>query len=215
MKKPYPKKQEMMNDERKEYLSRSPDEALSKKLGIVAWILTAVVLILVGLMRRPDLRIPLPDGWSFAFLPPVHAVINTLVSIALVVAIVAVKQGKIVLHRNAIFAAMVLSVGFLLCYVAYHFTNAEVLYGDANRDGVLDAAERAAVGGARTAYLVLLISHIVLAGVSLPAILFTFIAGWTNRFAAHRRLAKWVFPMWLYVAVTGPICYLMLRPYYA
>jgi putative membrane protein len=99
--------------------------------------------------------------------------------------------------------------------VAYHFTNAEVLYGDSNADGVLDAAERAAVGGARTAYLVLLISHIVLAGVSLPAILFTFIAGWTNRFAAHRRLSKWVFPMWLYVAVTGPICYLMLRPYYA
>lgn len=204
-----------MNDERKEWLSRTPDEVLSKKLGWVAWVLTAVVLVLVGLMRRPDLRIPLPEGWSFAFLPPVHAVINTLVSIALVIAIVAVKQGKIGLHRNAIFAAMALSVGFLLCYVAYHFTNAEVLYGDSNADGVLDAAERAAVGGARTAYLVLLISHIVLAGVSLPAILFTFIAGWTNRFAAHRRLSKWVFPMWLYVAVTGPICYLMLRPYYA
>lgn len=203
-----------MNDERKEWLSRTPDEVLSKKLGRVAWILTAVVLILVGLMRRPDLRIPLPEGWSFAFLPPVHAVINTLVSIALVVAILAVKQGRIALHRNAIFAAMGLSVGFLLCYVAYHFTNAEVLYGDANGDGVLDAAERATVGGARTAYLVLLISHIVLAGVSLPAILFTFIAGWTHRFAAHRRLAKWVFPMWLYVAVTGPICYLMLKPYY-
>ncbi len=204
-----------MNDERKQWLSRSPDEVLSKKLGRISWILTAAVLVLVGLMRRPELRIPLPEGWSFAFLPPVHAVINTLVTIALVVAIVAVKQGKIGLHRNAIFAAMVLSVGFLLCYVAYHFTNTEVLYGDANHDGLLDAAERAAVGGARTAYLVLLISHIVLAGVSLPAILFTFIAGWTNRFAAHRRLAKWVFPMWLYVAVTGPICYLMLRPYYA
>ena len=204
-----------MNDERKEWLSRAPDEALSKKLGRISWILTAAVLVLVGLMRRPELRIPLPEGWSFAFLPPVHAVINTLVTIALVVAIVAVKQGKIGLHRNAILAAMGLSVAFLLCYVAYHFTNTEVLYGDANHDGLLDAAERAAVGGARTVYLVLLISHIVLAGVSLPAILFTFIAGWTNRFAAHRRLAKWVFPMWLYVAVTGPICYLMLRPYYA
>lgn len=204
-----------MNDERKEWLSRTPDEVLSKKLGRISWLLTAVVLVLVGLMRRPELRIPLPEGWSFAFLPPVHAVINTLVSIALVVAIVAVKQGKIALHRNAIVAAMGLSVGFLLCYVAYHFTNTEVLYGDANHDGLLDAAERAAVGGARTTYLVLLISHIVLAGVSLPAILFTFIAGWTNRFAAHRRLAKWVFPMWLYVAVSGPICYLMLRPYYA
>jgi putative membrane protein len=205
----------MMNDERKEWLSRSPDEALSKKLGIVAWILTAVVLVLVGMMRRPELRIPLPEGWSFSFLPPVHAVLNSLVTAALIIAIVAVKRGRIVLHRQAILVAMGFSVAFLLCYVAYHFTNMEVLFGDSNGDGVVDAAERAAVGGSRTAYLVLLISHIVLAGISLPCILFTFIAGWTNRFAAHRRLAKWVFPMWLYVAVTGPICYLMLRPYYA
>ncbi len=200
-KKPHPQKQEMTNDERKEWLSRSPDEALSKKLGIVAWILTAVVLVLVGLMRRPELRIPLPEGWSFNFLPPVHAAINTLVSIALVIAIIAVKQGKIGLHRQAIFAAMGLSVAFLLCYVAYHFTTEETRY--------------AGTGAMRSVYFFLLITHIVLAGVSLPAILFTFIAGSTNRFAAHRRLAKWVFPMWLYVAVTGPICYLMLRPYYA
>jgi putative membrane protein len=203
-----------MNDERKEWLSRSPDEALSKKLGVIAWVLTGAVLVLVGLMRRPELRIPLPEGWSFDFLPPVHAVLNTLVTIALLVAVAAVKRGRIALHRQAILAAMGLSVAFLLCYVAYHFTNAEVIFGDANRDGVLDAAERTAVGGARTTYLLLLVSHIVLAGLSLPAILFTFIAGWTNRFAAHRRLARWVFPVWLYVAVTGPICYLLLKPYY-
>ena len=109
---------------------------------------------------------------------------------------------------------MALSIGFLLCYVAYHFTTPETLYGDANGDGTVDAAEKAATGGMRTAYLLLLISHIVLAGVSLPFILFTFISGWTNRFAAHRRMAKWVFPVWLYVAVTGPICYWMLKPYY-
>jgi putative membrane protein len=203
-----------MNDERKEWLSRPPQEALSKKLGAVAWGLTAAVLVLVGLMRRPELRIPLPEGWSFDFLPPVHALLNSLVTVALVVAIVAVKRGRIALHRQAILAAMGFSVVFLLCYVAYHFTNLEVPFGDANGDGVLDAAERAAVGGTRTVYLLLLISHIVLAGLSLPCILFTFIAGWTHRFAAHRRLARWVFPMWLYVAVTGPICYLMLKPYY-
>lgn len=189
-----------MNEERKEWLSREPREALSKKLGVVAWVLTAVVLVLVGMMRRPELRIPLPEGWSFAFLPPVHAVLNTLVSIALVIAIVAVKQGKIALHRNAIFAAMGLSVAFLLCYVAYHFTTEETRFGGE--------------GAIRSVYFFLLISHIVLAGISLPAILFTFIAGFTHRFAAHRRLARWVFPMWLYVAVTGPICYLMLKPYY-
>jgi putative membrane protein len=70
------------------------------------------------------------------------------------------------------------------------------------------------VAASRPTYLILLISHIVLAGISLPFILFTFIAGWTNRFAAHRKLARWVFPMWLYVAVTGPVCYWMLKPYY-
>ena len=189
-----------MSDERKEWLSRPSEEALAKKLKIVAWVLTGAVLVLVGLMRRPELHIPLPEGWSFAFLPPVHAALNTAVSIALVVALLAVKQGKIALHRYAIFLAMGLSVAFLLCYVAYHFTTEETRYGG--------------TGAMRGVYFFLLATHIVLAGVSLPCILMTFIAGWTSRFAAHRRLAKWVFPLWLYVAVTGPICYLMLKPYY-
>jgi putative membrane protein len=92
------------------------------------------------------------------------------------------------------------SVVFLLSYVVYHMTNDPTRYqGD---------------GMARMIYFLLLISHIIFAAVSLPFILFTFIAAWTNRFDDHRRLARWVYPMWLYVAVTGPICYLMLRPYY-
>lgn len=203
-----------MNDERIEWLSRAPREALSKKLGIAAWIITAAVLILVGLMRRPELRIPLPDGVSLAFLPPFHASVNALAALVLIGALVAVKKGRIALHRSFILAAMGLSVLFLMSYVAYHFTAAEVLFGDANFDGKLSVAERSAVATTRPAYLVLLISHIVLAGISLPFILFTFIAGWTNRFAAHRKLARWVFPLWLYVAITGPVCYWMLRPYY-
>ncbi len=203
-----------MDDERKQWLARAPQEALSKKLILAAWIVTAAVLVLVGLMRRPELHISLPDGVSLSFLPAFHAGVNALAVITLVGALIAVKQGRIALHRKFIFAAMGLSVLFLLSYVAYHFTATEVRYGDLNSDGALDAAERAAVAGTRPIYLVLLISHIVLAGISLPFILFTFIAGWTNRFAAHRKLARWVFPLWLYVAVTGPICYWMLRPYY-
>ncbi len=201
-----------MSDERKQWLSRPPQEALSKKLGIAAWILSTVVLLLVVAMQK--IKLPLPDGWSTAFLPPVHALLNSLVAICLVAALVAVKQGRITLHRNFIFAAMTFSVAFLLCYVAYHITSAEVKFGDVNGDGLVSPAEKLAVGSARTGYLLLLISHITLAAVSLPFILFTFIAGWTNRFATHRRLARWVFPLWLYVAITGPICYWMLRPYY-
>lgn len=187
-----------MDDELKQWLTRAPNEALSKKLGITAWILTAAVLGLVVLMRST--KIPLPEGWSFSFLPPVHALLNSLVAVSLVGALVAVKQGKITLHRNLILLAMGLSVLFLLCYVAYHFTTPETRFPPG--------------APLRGLYLILLISHITLAAVSLPFILFTFIAGWTNRFTAHRRLARWVFPLWLYVAVTGPVCYWMLKPYY-
>lgn len=184
----------------KEYLQRTPNVALGKKLKIAAWILTAAVLVLVGLMRRPELKIALPDGVSFSFLPPVHAALNSIVSIALVIAVVAIKKKNINLHKGAISVAMLASVAFLLCYVAYHFTTDEVRF-----EGQ---------GTIRVVYFSFLISHIILAGVSLPFILFTWINGATNQFAKHKKLARWVFPIWLYVAVTGPICYFLLQPYY-
>lgn len=201
-----------MNDERAEWLSRPPREALSRQLGIAAWILTTAILGLVGLMRQ--VKIPLPEGVSLSFLPPFHAAVNATAAVVLIIAFIAVMKGRIALHRRMILTAMALSVLFLLSYVAYHFTSNEVKFGDLNLDGTVDPAERAKAGGMRTVYLLLLASHIVLAAVSLPFILFTFIAGWTNRFAAHRRLARWVFPIWLYVALTGPVCYWLLRPYY-
>jgi putative membrane protein len=134
--------------------------------------------------------------------------------VVLVIALIAVVKGRIGLHRRMMMVAMGLSVLFLLSYVAYHFTSNEVKFGDLNLDGSVDEMELARIGGMRAVYLVILISHIVLAAISLPFILFTFIAGLTNRFSVHRKLARWVFPMWLYVAVTGPVCYWMLRPYY-
>ena len=200
--------------ERREWLARKPNHSLSRKLKIAAWITSALVLVLVSLMRYPDLRIPLPDGVSLDFLPAVHALINAAVAVVLVLAVTAVKKGNIATHRSLMLTAMGLSVLFLLGYVAYHFTNMETIYGDLDGDSVLSESERSTVGTARPVYMVLLITHIVAAGVSLPLILLTFIAAWTNRFEAHRTLAHWVFPVWLYVAITGPICYLMLRPYY-
>ena len=203
------------NLERREWLQRKPDHALSKLLKIITWVVTGLVLVLVGMMRQPELRIPLPEGVDLGFLPAVYSGINGLVAILLVAGVIAVKSGRIHLHRKLMLAAMGFSVLFLLGYVAYHFTNFETLYGDINGDGFVSRAESAEVGTARPVYLVLLITHIIAAGVSLPLILLAFAAAWTNRFEAHRRLAHWVFPVWLYVAVTGPVCYLMLRPYYS
>lgn len=189
-----------------------PNLPLAKKLNIAAWVVTAAVLLLVGMMRR--VKISLPEGWDFSFLPPFHASVNALTAIVLVLAFYFIKQKNIEAHRKAIYVAMGLSVLFLLSYVAYHFTSPEIKFGDTNLDGLVDAAEAAAVGGSRTFYLILLITHITLAGLILPFILFTFIRAYTGQIERHRKMAKWVFPLWLYVAITGPICYYMLMPYY-
>jgi putative membrane protein len=183
---------------------------LERKMNRVAWALSAVVLLLVGLMRK----VRIPTSINFGFLPPFHATLNALTAVTLVAALVFIKQKQIARHRAAIYASIGLSVLFLLSYVVYHFTSAEVLYGDLDHSGILDAAERAAVSGTRPFYLVLLISHITLAGLILPFILFTFNRAFTGQYARHKAMARWVFPVWLYVAVTGPLCYLMLRPFY-
>lgn len=185
---------------------------LARKMNAAAWAITGVVLLLVGLMRR--VKIPLPDGWDFSFLPPFHATVNALAAVVLLIAFYYIKQKNVQMHRRMIYVAIGLSVLFLLSYVAYHFTTPETLFGDANRDGVVDAAEKAAVGGMRTLYLVILLSHIVLAALALPLILFTFIRAYTGQIERHRRMARWVFPIWLYVAITGPVAYVMLMPYY-
>ena len=179
--------------------SLEPKSALAKKLQIGIWIFTALVWLLVGAMRRPE-KIPLPEGFNLDFLPAVHAILNSCVALLLVVGLVMIKRGNVQMHKKAISAAMLCSALFLVCYVAYHFTTEETKFGG---DGIV-----------RIVYLSILISHIVLAAVSLPFILMTWMYGFTNQIEKHRRMAKFVFPVWLYVAITGPICYLMLRPYY-
>ena len=179
-------------------VSNEPNLALARRLNVVAWILTVAVLGLVAAMRKIEL--PLPEGVDLSFLPAVHASLNSLVAVFLIIGLVMIKRKNVVAHKRAISAAMICSVLFLLCYVTYHITTSETKFGG--------------TGTIRTVYFVLLVSHIILAAVSFPFILFTWIYGFTNQVQKHRRMAKYVFPVWLYVAVTGPICYLMLRPYY-
>ncbi|WP_282777336.1 DUF420 domain-containing protein [Phaeodactylibacter xiamenensis] len=188
------------------------DLQLEKKLNVGAWIVTAAVLILVGVMRQ--VKIPLPDGVDLGFLAPFHAGVNALTAVTLVIALYFIKQKQVEAHRKTMMVALGLSVLFLLSYVAYHFTTPETIFGDLDGDGSLSAEELAAVGSTRTFYLIILLTHIVLAAVSLPFILFTFIRAYTGQFDRHRKMARWVWPIWFYVAVTGPVAYLMLMPYY-
>lgn len=168
-----------------------------RKLRVWVWVVTVAVLLLVGLMRRPELRIALPAGVSLSFLPAVYSTLNALVAVCLVLAVRAAQRGDIARHRRLITAALAMSGLFLIGYVAYHFTSAETKFAGA--------------GWVRPVYFFLLITHISLAAMSLPCILLAYLAGWSDRRAAHRRLVRWVFPLWLYVAVTGPVVYLMLR----
>ncbi len=194
------------------YRDRPEDLELAAKLRKAAWILSAAVLGLVMVMRR--VKIPVPEGFDVSFLPPVHALINATAAVVLILAVVAIKKGKAEQHRKLMLTALGLSVLFLLSYVTYHFTTTETIYGETDGVKGLSDAEKDAVGPWRFLYLSILIPHIILAAVSFPFILFTFIAAWTNQFDLHKKLARRVFPIWHFVAVSGPICYFMLRPYY-
>ena len=169
---------------------------LARKLNRAAYVITVVVLLIVGLMRR----IKIDTDIDFGFLPPLHASLNAITAIILIYALLKVKKGEIEAHKKAMTAAMVTSALFLLSYVIYHITTEETRFGG---EGII-----------RYAYFFLLITHVILAAISLPFILFTFIRGFTGQIERHKKMAKWVYPLWLYVAISGPICYLMLRPYY-
>ncbi|MFZ4542833.1 MAG: DUF420 domain-containing protein [Saprospiraceae bacterium] len=172
------------------------NKVLEKKLNFWATIVSIIVVLLVVLMRRVKIDL----GVDLDFLPPVHAILNTATAIALVFSLNAIKNGRVELHRNLNFLALALSSLFLLCYVAYHFTTPETKFGGE--------------GAIRVVYLLLLLTHILAAAIIFPFILYTFIRALTNQFDRHKKMARWVYWVWLYVAITGPLCYLMLKPYY-
>lgn len=171
---------------------------LAKKLNIVAIFISIAVIGLAGVMRFPSLKIP--TDIDFSFLPPIHAALNTLAAICLLMAFYFIKNKNVEAHQKSIYAALLFSALFLMSYVTYHFTTDETLF--------------CKYGTIRTVYFTILITHIISAAVIFPFILFTFIKAYTGQVAKHRKMARWVFPIWLYVVVTGPIVYFMLKPCY-
>jgi len=169
---------------------------LGKKLNKVAIVLTILILVLVTIMRRVKIDL----GVDFTFLPAVNAFLNSMTSIFLVGALYMIKNKRVEGHMKFMTAALISSVLFLLCYVLYHFTTVETTFC---REGWI-----------RPMYYVILITHVVLAGLSLPFILFTYIRAYTKQYEKHKSLARKVFPIWLYVSISGPVVYLLLKPCY-
>jgi putative membrane protein len=191
-------------------------EPVLKKNDKLAYILigvfSVIVLAVVTFLSKFTLEVELPfDKHIFAL---INAVINSAVAILLIAGLIAVKQKNYTVHKSIMLTAMVLSLLFLVTYIAHHLLAGEAKFGDANFDGLVDDAEKALLGNTRPFYLILLGTHIVLAATSLPFILWTAYRALTSDFAAHKNLAKKVWPIWFYVAVTGPIVYLMIKQYY-
>ena len=191
-------------------------EPVLKKNDKLAYILigvfSVIVLAVVTFLSKFTLDVELPfDKHIFAL---INAVINSAVAVLLIAGLIAVKQKNYTLHKSIMLTAMVLSLLFLVTYIAHHLLAGEAKFGDANFDGLVDDAEKAVLGNTRPFYLILLGTHIVLAATSLPFILFTAYRALTSDFVAHKALSKKVWPIWFYVAVTGPIVYLMIKQYY-
>lgn len=173
---------------------------------------SVIVFLAVTVLERVTINVDL--GFNPHVLALVNAVINTTVSILLVSGLVAAKSRKLTLHRNIMLTAIGLSVIFLVTYILHHLFAGSTLYGDLDKNGIVDASEKAAAGSMRYVYFFLLGTHILLAGISLPFILFTAYRALINENEKHRKIAKITWPLWFYVAVTGPIVYVLISKYY-
>ena len=141
------------------------------------------------------------EGYDTSFLPPIYATINGITAILLVIALFAIRSKRVVLHRLLMKTNIGLSACFLVMYVVYHMTSTHTTYGG--------------TGWIRGVYFFFLITHIVLSVAVVPLVLITFSRALSGNFERHRALARFAFPVWLYVAVTGVIVYLMISPFYS
>ena len=164
-------------------------------------VLSIAIPVVVAILFGVNLRDMGYDVKPLTFLPPIYASINGVTAILLIAAVVAIKNGNRKVHETLVKICIGCSAAFLLMYVAYHMTAESTPYGGE--------------GTIRYVYFFILITHILLSIVVIPFVLITFVRGLSGNFEKHRKLARYTFPLWLYVAVTGVVVYLMISPYYA
>lgn len=183
-----------------------------KKARIIIFTFSAIIFLAITFLGR--FKLDVDPGFDKHFFAKANAAINTVVAVLLLAGLYCARTGRYTTHKYIMLTAMALSVLFLLSYVSHHLFTGEAKFGDVDQNNELSDAERTAAGSVRYVYYTLLGTHIVLAGIALPLILFTAYRALINENEAHRMLAKITWPMWFYVAVTGPLIYLMISPYY-
>lgn len=183
-----------------------------KKAKLLIYTVSFVVFAAVVFLSKYKLNVDL--GFDVHVFAKVNAVINSIVAVLLVAGLFFVKQNKYVTHKKIMLTAISLSVLFLLSYIAHHLLAGDTKYGDTNHDGILSLDEKALAGNLRMVYYFVLITHIPLAAIILPFILFTAYRALTGDYEKHKKLVRITWPVWFYVAVTGVAVYLMISPYY-
>ncbi len=183
------------------------------KAKLFIWIVSVVVFVAVAFLSK--FKLDIDPGFNPHLFAKANALINSMVAFLLLAGLIAVKQKNYSLHKKIMLAAIVLSVLFLVSYIGHHLLAGETKYGDINHDGIISEDEELQVGGLRTFYYVILITHIPLAAIILPFILFTAYRALIGEYAQHKKLTRITWPVWFYVAVTGVIVYRMISPYYA
>ncbi len=184
-----------------------------KLARVLILIVSLMVFIAVLFLSQVKLEANLPFNEHLFALN--NAILNSMVATLLVMALIAVKLKRYALHKSLMSIAIFLSVLFLLSYIAHHLFTGETRFGDANHDGIVSDAEKEVVGGIRIFYYIILLTHIPLAGIILPMILFTAYRGLTGEYERHKKLSRFTWPVWLYVAISGVIVYIMINPYYS
>ena len=192
-------------------MENSVENKFNKSIIVVSILIPIVVAILFS-VKLKDFGINVEP---LSFLPPIYASINGITAILLITAVMVIKNGNRKRHEQLMTIALGCSVAFLLMYVAYHLTADSTVFGDVNHNGKLDLEEKTSLGSIRYGYYFILLTHILLSIAIIPLVLFTYVRALSKRFDKHKKLAKITFPLWLYVAVTGVVVYLMISPYYA
>ncbi|MCS6822111.1 MAG: DUF420 domain-containing protein [Microscillaceae bacterium] len=185
----------------------------SKLYLILVGILSVAIPVVVALL----LLVPQTGklgNLDVSALPTLNAILNSITFCCLIGAFVAIRNKNIRLHKRLMLIAFVLSSIFLVSYVIYHFQAESTKFGDANGNKILEESERLAIGMLRYIYYFVLISHVILAAVVVPFVLLAFYYSLSGQIAQHKRVVKYAFPIWVYVAFTGVVVYLMISPYY-
>jgi putative membrane protein len=185
-----------------------------KNVKFIIYIITAVICLAVTALNQKWIPHPTTFPEFIYKLPTLNAVLNGSCTILLLFSLWAIKKRNIQLHKKLNITAFVFSSLFLVSYVTAHYFIPDTKYGDVDHDGIMSAAESAAVSGMKPVYVIILLSHIFLAVVVLPLILLSFYYGLTDQREKHKKLTRFTYPIWLYVTVTGVVVFLMVSKYY-